>query len=49
MRTIYIQRRTEDPDEDMDLIRADVDAFIDGIDCSSSHGGLIAVAEMLGA
>jgi hypothetical protein len=49
MRTIYIQRRTEDPEEDMSAVRADVDWFVDGIDCATDRGGLVTVAEGLGA
>ena len=46
MRTTYIQRTTEDLDEDMDVIRNEVDHFIDGTVTSPSHG-LDALAEML--
>lgn len=44
MRTIYIQRDTEDPDEDMDQIRADVDLFIDGRRAAGVTNGLAALA-----
>lgn len=30
MKTVYIQRSTEDPDEDMTAVKEDVDLFIDG-------------------
>jgi hypothetical protein len=43
MKTVYIHRITEDPDEDMDKVRADVDFFIDGTDES---GGLLRLAEL---
>ncbi|KAF8591338.1 haloacid dehalogenase [Ramaria rubella] len=43
MKTIYIQRTTEDPQEDMNIVRAEVDLFIDGID---EKGGLLKLAAM---
>jgi len=43
MKTIYIQRTTEDLDEDMDRVKADVDLFIDGRD---ERGGLLKLAEL---
>ena len=30
MKTVYIQRRTEDPMEDMQRVRDEVDFFVDG-------------------
>ncbi|RAK99843.1 HAD-like protein [Aspergillus ibericus CBS 121593] len=41
MRTVYIYRRTEDLDEDMEAVRRDVDVFLDG------EGPLGQLAEML--
>ncbi|KZT12049.1 haloacid dehalogenase [Laetiporus sulphureus 93-53] len=46
MKTVYIQRRTEDPDEDMKAVREDVDMFIDG---AGRGGGLMELADMMGA
>jgi hypothetical protein len=43
MKTIYIRRTTEDLDEDMDKVKADVDLFIDGRD---ERGGLLKLAEL---
>jgi hypothetical protein len=48
MRTIYIERSTEDPSEDMAAVRAEVDWFVDGTDCTTEQGGLITIAEGLG-
>ncbi len=31
MSTVYIQRSTEDLHEDMDVVRSEVDIFIDGM------------------
>ncbi|PCH40090.1 haloacid dehalogenase [Wolfiporia cocos MD-104 SS10] len=41
MKTVYIHRPTEDPDEDMALIRNQVDIFIEGTKCSD---GLLELA-----
>jgi hypothetical protein len=46
MRTVYIQRTTEDPDEDMDKVKADVDLFLDG---ANERGGLVKLAELCDA
>jgi hypothetical protein len=46
MRTIYIHRDTEDPEEDMDQIRADVDLFLDGTRSTGAKGGLLALADL---
>ncbi|KAF8208306.1 haloacid dehalogenase [Mycena galopus ATCC 62051] len=46
MKTIYIHRNTEDVDEDMDLIRTEFDAFVDGT-AAGSDGGITAVAALL--
>lgn len=43
---MYIQRSTEDPDEDMEQVKNDVDLFIDGRD---GAGGLVELAELSGA
>jgi hypothetical protein len=43
MKTIYIRRTTEDLDEDMDKVKADVDLFIDGRD---ERGGLLELAKL---
>jgi len=43
MKTIYVQRITEDPDEDMDQVKTDVDIFIDGTD---ERVGLLKLAEL---
>lgn len=46
MRTVYIQRWTEDPKEDMSLVRQENDVFIDGL---SGHKdcGLAVLLQML--
>ncbi|KAI0917170.1 hypothetical protein AcW1_007564 [Taiwanofungus camphoratus] len=44
MKTVYIQRSTEDPDEDMEAIKADVDLFIDG---TREGGGLLELARFI--
>ena len=38
MGTVYIQRATEDLDEDMDVIRDEVDLFLDGTEGGESCG-----------
>ena len=38
MQTAYIQRATEDPDEDMDAVRGEVDLFVDGTTGDKQHG-----------
>ncbi|WRT65408.1 haloacid dehalogenase, type II [Kwoniella shivajii] len=48
MKTIYIQRDTEDPDEDMDIIRDQVDLFIDGRSSAGDKGGLMRLADSFG-
>ncbi|KAI0087818.1 haloacid dehalogenase [Irpex rosettiformis] len=49
MKTIYIQRWTEDPDLNMSILRKEFDAFVDGRNTTSTGGGLISVADCLGA
>jgi hypothetical protein len=49
MRTVYVQRDTEDPGEDMRAVAADVDWFIDGTTGAGPRGGLVALADGLGA
>ncbi|CCM03535.1 uncharacterized protein FIBRA_05669 [Fibroporia radiculosa] len=44
MKTVYIQRPTEDPEEDLNAIRANVDVFIDG---TGVEGGLLTLASLL--
>ncbi|KAL1735936.1 HAD-like domain-containing protein [Schizophyllum commune] len=44
IRTIYVRRSTEDPTEDMDAVRNDVDFFVDG----TTADGLGEVATLLG-
>ncbi|KAJ7216573.1 haloacid dehalogenase [Mycena pura] len=46
MKTIYVQRATEDLDEDMDRIRTEFDAFVDGT-TDDSNSGLLGVAAIL--
>lgn len=46
MRTIYIQRTTEDRDEDMETIREQVDLFVDGTG-GGNEVGLGELAEIL--
>ncbi|KAL1740331.1 HAD-like domain-containing protein [Schizophyllum fasciatum] len=44
IRTIYLRRTTEDPTEDMDAVRSDVDHFVDG----TTGDGIGDVAGLLG-
>lgn len=46
MRTVYIQRDTEDPKEDMELIKTEVDLFIDGRSTAGKEGGLMELARL---
>ncbi|KAJ7177945.1 haloacid dehalogenase [Mycena filopes] len=46
MKTIYVHRTTEDLDEDMDQIRTEFDAFVDGT-TPSLAGGIVGVAAIL--
>lgn len=48
LHTVYIQRTTEDQNEEMDRIRHGVDGFVDGRDGTATGGGLGEVAELLG-
>jgi hypothetical protein len=56
MRTVYIQRWTEDldtwfnlaPEGFHDIVKAENDAFIDGRSATSISGGFLELAEMLG-
>ena len=47
MSTAYIQRSTEDLDEDIGIIRGEVDYFCDGLGGGSSHG-MLQLADSLG-
>jgi len=55
MRTVYVQRWTEDldtwfnlaPEGFHDIVKAENDAFIDGRSATSANGGLLELAEML--
>ncbi len=38
MSTVYIQRPTEDLDEDMAVVRSEVDLFLDGMTGSPDRG-----------
>jgi FMN phosphatase YigB (HAD superfamily) len=44
IRTIYVHRKSEDLDEDMDQVRAEVDMFVDG---TKPEAGLAELAERL--
>lgn len=46
MRTVYLQCTTEYRDEDMDVIRCEVDIFIDGTK-GGEEGGLGELADIL--
>lgn len=48
MKTVYIKRGTEDKDEDMGLVRKEVDFFLDGTK-GSTECGLAELADILGA
>jgi len=43
LRTVYIRRTTEDPEENMEQIEREVDIFIDGRD---PQGGLLRLATL---
>lgn len=47
MRTVYIHRRTEDCDENIEQVRQEVDSFVDG-SAGKRDGGLCALADLLG-
>jgi hypothetical protein len=49
MQTVYLQRWTEDLHEDMKVVKAENDIFIDSRDATSNSGGLLKLAEILGA
>lgn len=49
LRTVYVDRWTEDVLEDKDLARRRNDVFVDGTDTTAKRGGMIELAEMLGA
>ena len=38
MRTAYVQRRTEDPQENMETVRREVDIFVDGTVVGKDYG-----------
>lgn len=46
MRTAYIQRTTEDPDEDMEKVKGDVDIFI-GLEEKGGKVGLEQLTDFL--
>jgi hypothetical protein len=48
MKTIYIHRKTEDPEEDMEKLKREFDWFIDGTK-GDGKDGLVVLAELLGA
>ena len=48
IKTVYIQRSTEDGDEDMQQVRKDVDFFLDGRN-GTHECGLAELANILGA
>lgn len=43
MKTVYIQRTTEDEDEDMEVVKTEVDLFVDG---RGDGAGLMELARM---
>lgn len=47
MRTIYIRRPWDDPDEDLDSLRPEFDVVIDGTEVDNPFGGLAALARAL--
>lgn len=49
MQTVYLQRWTEDLHENMEVVAAENDVFIDSRQAISSSGGLLKLAEFLGA
>ncbi|KAJ7031637.1 haloacid dehalogenase [Mycena alexandri] len=46
MKTVYVDRKTEDLDEDMNRVRTEFDAFVDGT-TNSLAGGIAGVAALL--
>ncbi|KAJ7757029.1 haloacid dehalogenase [Mycena metata] len=46
MKSVYVHRKTEDLDEDMDRVRTEFDAFVDGT-TDSLAGGIASVAALL--
>ncbi|KAF2721934.1 haloacid dehalogenase [Polychaeton citri CBS 116435] len=48
IKTVYLQRWTEDPTEDMPAVNSDVDYFIDGRGAVSERGGMEDVVKLLG-
>lgn len=47
MRTAYVQRWTEDVNEDMGVVRAENEIFIDARGATEKKGGLLDLVEML--
>ena len=47
MRTVYLWRWTEDREEDMNVVRAQNDGFVDAKEATAEGGGLSEVEEML--
>jgi hypothetical protein len=47
MRTVYIRRDTEDPEEDMSQLQHEFDWFIDGRSAGGARAGLVRLAEIM--
>lgn len=47
MRTAYLQRWTEDPNEDMEIVREENEIFIDARKSTSQSGGLLELSDLL--
>lgn len=47
MSTAYIQRWTEDPHEDMEIVKAENDVFLDGRDDTAELAGLNGLHSLL--
>lgn len=47
MHTAYIQRWTEDPQEDMNIVKEENNIFIDGRTATEDNGGLVELEKLL--
>lgn len=47
MQTVYLQRWTEDPLEDMEAIKVENDLFIDSRNANAESGGLLTLSDIL--
>ena len=47
MRTVYLQRWTEDPQEDMEIVKTENDVFFDSRTATAEEGGLLRLVKIL--